>query len=266
MLFRSGQSNVDIFQHIKHSEPVFEGEEWADITREAIDLIKNMLNKNPAERLTAEQCLEHKWLKMSEELDKEKVDTNFKKIQKNTINKMARFVKENRFKKAVLQFISTQFNLKEDENELKDLFKELDSTKKGQISKEVFCEQLKTLYGETDGKTICDKIFEHLDLDGSGQISYDEFLSAMIDSKKIITEERLEKAFKIFDKDGNGRLSVDEIIAVFGGNKQSWEKVIADIDLNKDGDVDFKEFKAMMINIDKVDNNKLSKENNGSKD
>ena len=262
----NGQSNVDIFQHIKHSEPVFEGEEWADITREAIDLIKNMLNKNPAERLTAEQCLEHKWLKMSEELDKEKVDTNFKKIQKNTINKMARFVKENRFKKAVLQFISTQFNLKEDENELKDLFKELDSTKKGQISKEVFCEQLKTLYGETDGKTICDKIFEHLDLDGSGQISYDEFLSAMIDSKKIITEERLEKAFKIFDKDGNGRLSVDEIIAVFGGNKQSWEKVIADIDLNKDGDVDFKEFKAMMINIDKVDNNKLSKENNGSKD
>ena len=262
----NGQSNVDIFHHIKHSEPVFEGEEWADITREAIDLIKNMLNKNPAERITAEQCLEHKWLKMSEELDKEKVDNNFKKIQKNTINKMARFVKENRFKKAVLQFISTQFNLKEDENELKDLFKELDSTKKGQISKEVFCEQLKTLYGETDGKTICDKIFEHLDLDGSGQISYDEFLSAMIDSKKIITEERLEKAFKIFDKDGNGRLSVDEIIAVFGGNKQSWEKVIADIDLNKDGDVDFKEFKAMMINIDKVDDNKLSKKHNGSKD
>ena len=262
----NGQSNVDIFQHIKHSEPVFEGEEWADITREAIDLIKSMLNKNPSERITAEQCLEHKWLKMSEELDEDKVDTNFKKIQKTTINKMARFVKENRFKKAVLQFISTQFNLKEDENELKDLFKELDSTKKGQISKEVFYQQLKTLYGETDGKIICDKIFEHLDLDGSGQISYDEFLSAMIDGKKIITEERLEKAFKIFDKDGNGRLSVDEIIAVFGGNKQSWEKVIADIDLNKDGDVDFKEFKAMMINIDKVNDNKLSKKHNGNKD
>ena len=262
----NGQSNADIFHHIKHSEPVFEGEEWTDITREAIHLIQSMLNKNPSKRLTAEQCLEHKWFKMSEDLDQDKVDKNFKKIQKNTINKMARFVKENRFKKAVLQFISTQFNLKEDENELKDLFKELDLTKKGQISKDIFCEQLKTLYGEDDGKTICDKIFEHLDLDGSGQISYDEFLSAMIDSKKIITEERLEKAFKIFDKDGNGRLSVDEIIAVFGGNKQSWEKVIADIDLNKDGDVDFKEFKAMMINIDKVDNNKLSKENNGSKD
>ena len=29
------------------------------------------------------------------------------------------------------------------------------------------------------------------------------------------------------------------------------EKVIEDIDLNKDGEVDFKEFKAMMMNIDK---------------
>ena len=145
---------------------------------------------------------------------------------------------------------------------MKELFKELDTTKKGQISKDVFGEQLKKLYGETDGKIICDKIFKHLDLDGSGQISYDEFLSAMIDSKKIITEERLAKAFKIFDKDGNGRLSVDEIIAVFGGDKQSWEKVIVDIDLNKDGDVDFKEFKTMMINIDKVNDNKLSRKNN----
>ena len=261
----NGQSNVDIFHHIKHSEPVFEGEEWADITREAIDLIKNMLNKNPAERITAEQCLEHKWLKMSEDLDKDKVDTNFKKIQKTTINKMARFVKENRFKKAVLQFISTQFNLKEEENEVKELFKELDTTKKGQISKDVFGEQLKRLYGETDGKIICDKIFKHLDLDGSGQISYDEFLSAMIDSKKIITEERLAKAFKIFDKDGNGRLSVDEIIAVFGGDRHSWEKVIVDIDLNKDGDVDFKEFKTMMVNIDKVNDNKLSRKHNANK-
>ena len=260
----NGQSNVDIFHHIKHSEPVFEGEEWSDISKEAIDLIKIMLNKNPANRFTAEQCLNHKWLKMSEELDKDKIDKSFKKIQKNTINKIARFVKENRFKKAVLQFISTQFNLKEEENEVKELFKELDTTKKGQISKDVFGEQLKKLYGETDGKIICDKIFKHLDLDGSGQISYDEFLSAMIDSKKIITEERLAKAFKIFDKDGNGRLSVDEIIAVFGGDRQSWEKVIVDIDLNKDGDVDFKEFKTMMINIDKVNDNKLSRKNNSN--
>ena len=73
------------------------------------------------------------------------------------------------------------------------------------------------------------KIFEHLDLDGSGEISYDEFLSAMIDTKKVITEDKLERAFKIFDKDGNGRLSVEEIKEVFGGEKKTWKKVIEDV-------------------------------------
>ena len=42
-----------------------------------------------------------------------------------------------------------------------------------------------SLYGVEEGKEICNKIFEHLDLDGSGEISYDEFLSAMIDTKKL---------------------------------------------------------------------------------
>ena len=67
--------------------------------------------------------------------DLEKTNKNFKKLQKNTINKMAQFVKENRLKKAVLQFISTQFNLKSDEDELRELFKELDKDNKGQITK-----------------------------------------------------------------------------------------------------------------------------------
>ena len=183
--------------------------------------------------------------------DSEKTNKNFKKLQKNTINKMAQFVKENRLKKAVLQFISTQFNLKSDEDELRELFKELDKDNKGQITKKAFEGHLISLYGVEEGKEICNKIFEYLDLDGSGEISYDEFLSAMIDTKKVITEDKLERAFKIFDKDGNGRLSVEEIKEVFGGDKKTWKKVIEDVDLNKDGEVDFKEFKLMMTSIDK---------------
>ena len=114
----------------------------------------------------------------------------------------------------------------------------------------MFYQKLCELYGENDGKDICEKIFAQLDLDGSGEISYDEFLSAMIDGKKIVTGDRLEKAFKMFDKDGNGKLSVDEIMSVFGGDAASWKKVIAEVDLNNDGEVDLQEFKMMMNNMD----------------
>ena len=55
----------------------------------------------------------------------------------------------------------------------------------------------------------------------------------------------------MFDKDGSGKLSISEIRAVFGGDEDSWKKVISEIDLNKDGEVDYEEFKLMMLNMDK---------------
>ena len=40
----------------------FEGEEWAEISKEAKDLIKKLICK-PEKRLTAEEALQHKWIK-----------------------------------------------------------------------------------------------------------------------------------------------------------------------------------------------------------
>ena len=257
----NGNTNLDIYHNIRTKNPSFGGDEWEDISKDAIDLIKNMLNKNPSKRFSCEMCLNHKWFKLLEDAEKNKFK-NFKNIQKNAITHMAQFVQENRFKKAVLQFISNQFDIQKEETDLKEIFKSLDTSGKGQLSRGVFTDKLIELYGENDGKEYADKIFSNLDLDGSGLISYDEFLSAMISSKKIVTDERLEKAFKMFDKDNSGKLSVHEIINIFGGEEESWKKVIQEIDLNKDGEVDFNEFKIMMTNIDKnvgIKNNVKSK-------
>ena len=239
----NGNTNNDIYNAIKNNLPYFHGEDWKEITPEAIDLLQNMLNKNPAKRFSAEKCLNHQWFKLLENKG-EKVFG--KKLQMKVISKMNDFVKENRLKQAVLQFITNQFNLKKEEEELQALFKEFDLKKTGEISKDIFYKKLIELYGENEGKEICDKIFQRLDLDGSGEISYDEFLSAMIDGKKVLTEDRLEKAFKMFDKDGNGLLSIEEIIEVFGGDASYWKKIIEEVDSNNDGEVDFNEFKQIM--------------------
>ena len=242
----NGNSNEEIYNSIKNSQPYFHGEDWRDITPEAIDLLQNMLNKQPNKRFSAGKCINHKWFKLLDETNK-KTKNNFgKKLQMKVINKMNDFIKENRLKQAVLQFISNQFNLKKEEEDLQSLFKEFDLKKTGEISKDIFYKKLTELYGEIEGKEICDKIFERLDLDGSGEISYDEFLSAMIDGKKVLTEDRLEKAFKMFDKDGNGLLSIGEIVEVFGGDAGYWTKIIEEVDSNNDGEVDFSEFRKLM--------------------
>ena len=74
-----------------------------------------MLNKNPSKRFSAEKCLNHQWFKL---LEKKGEKVFGKKLQMKVINKMNDFVKENRLKQAVLQFITNQFNLKKEEEEL----------------------------------------------------------------------------------------------------------------------------------------------------
>ena len=246
----NGSSNVDIFHNIQYSQPMFNAEEWKDVSPSAIELIKNMLNKNPNKRYTAEMCLDHKWFKENEIEDPFGLKGYNKKFnQLKAVNKMAEFVKENKFKQAVLQFITTQFDIQQEEDNLREVFRQFDVEKTGQITKKVFLKELVKLYGEEDAKLLTNKIFNTLDLDGNGDISYNEFLTSIIDSKKFITNDRLDKAFKLFDKDGNGKLSIDEIRQVFGGDEKKWKKIIEDIDLNDDGEVDFEEFKMLMTGV-----------------
>ena len=103
---------------------MFNAGEWKDVSSSTIDLIKNMLNKNLNKRFSAEMCLNHKWFKENEIEDPFGLKGyNKKNLQLKAVNKMAEFVKENKFKQAVLQFITTQFDIKQEEDNLRDIFR-----------------------------------------------------------------------------------------------------------------------------------------------
>jgi len=242
----NGRSNKEIYNKIENSAPIFYDEEWNEISKEAKDLCKKMLKKNPNERLSAEESLKHNWFNIiNTNFNDEKISVNQNKIIEN----MAQFVHHNKFKQAILQFISTQFDLKKEEEDLRNIFKEFDKSNKGVISKEDFKAQLEKIYGVVISSEMADEVFQQLDLDNSGSISYNEFITSVIGNRKNITEERLEKAFKMLDKDNNGLLSVDEIKSFFGGDDETWKEVLKDVDENGDGEVDFKEFQKIMIGL-----------------
>ena len=239
----NGPSSSDIYSAIQNSKLLFEKESWKDISKEAISLIKKMLEKNPRKRPSAEECLNDPWF--NNLLFNKTASLKINKLE--ILERMAQFVQQNRFKQAVLQFISTQFNLKKEEEELKKVFKQFDYDGSGLISKKEFVEQIENLYGGVISEEILNQFFKSLDLDNSGTISYNEFLTSVIDSQKILTEDRLKKAFDMFDKDGSGTLEIGEIKQYFGGNDKTWKRILKDIDENEDGCIDFKEFKKMMI-------------------
>ncbi|EGR33181.1 TBC domain protein [Ichthyophthirius multifiliis] len=71
-------------------------------------------------------------------------------------------------------------------------------------------------------------------------------------------KEMYLEAFNIFDKDGNGKITVDEILKILNLDtkeerkifiESKLKKIIEEIDINKDGEIEFDEFKIIMNNL-----------------
>jgi calcium-dependent protein kinase len=93
-----------------------------------------------------------------------------------------------------------------------------------------------------------EEIFKSIDTDNSGNIEYTEFISACLEKNLYLNEQKLKDAFKLFDADNSGKISRAEIEKVLHSSKQSKEidAIMAKHDTNKDGEIDFQEFLAMM--------------------
>ena len=61
----------------------------------------------------------------------------------------------------------------------------------------------------------------------------------------------------MFDKDKNGKISLEEFQEVFQHNSDmvvdNWKLMIKEVDLNGDGEVDFEEFKVLLMKLIKRD-------------
>ena len=99
-------------------------------------------------------------------------------------------------------------------------------------------------------ETEVDKIMAAADADGNGEIEYSEWITATINKERLLSDEKLMAAFKLFDKDGGGTIQADELKSVLGVGKkfdeQIWKDIIADVDGDGDGNIDYDEFKTMM--------------------
>mmetsp|Transcript_56091 Transcript_56091/g.177743 ORF Transcript_56091/g.177743 Transcript_56091/m.177743 type:complete len:157 (+) Transcript_56091:96-566(+) len=56
------EARRELFDSIMAANPALEGGEWDEVSASAKDLIRRLLNPDPALRMTAEQALAHPWI------------------------------------------------------------------------------------------------------------------------------------------------------------------------------------------------------------
>ncbi|CAL9230457.1 unnamed protein product [Arabidopsis halleri] len=222
------ETEKGIFDEIIKGEIDFQSQPWLSISESAKDLVRKLLTKDPKQRISAAQALEHPWIKGGEAPDKP--------IDSAVLSRMKQFRAMNKLKKLALKSLS-----EEEIKGLKTLFANMDTDKSGTIT----YEELKIGLAKLGSKLTEAEVKQLMEA-----VTYIEFISATMHRYRFDRDEHVFKAFQYFDKDNSGFITMDELESAmkeYGmGDEASIKEVIAEVDTDNDGRINYEEFCAMM--------------------
>lgn len=253
-----GDTDQDILRMVRNGKYDYPKADWSRISSEAKDFINRMLVIQPEKRASAEDTLQHPWMRLTPQ-----VQAKAGALAGDFTNNLRNFRSANKLKKICLTLIAK--HMKEDEiSELQQTFLALDVNRDGTLTaveiKQGIEKQKLALPVDLDS------VLANLDTDGSGVIDYTEFIAATLSVKQYTQESVLWTAFRVFDRDNSGSITRDEMMDVLNDmDEKTVDQMIKEVDVDKDGQISFDEWKAMMSRNNLTDQvvEKLGKDSNG---
>jgi calcium-dependent protein kinase len=240
-----GTCEAEVIRMIKACEYSFEGETWRTVSEEAKNFVSSLIRAIPGERLTAEEALNHAWLKREWE-DHRKLHSQMsdRELGESIVSSLKQFGKYGKLRKAALMVIAHRADVEKIKG-LRDAFHEIDTSHEGTIT----LEEMKTVLTQyhIDNDEIV-SIFRGMDVDKSGKIGYTEFLAATVEAHGVAKEEQLLEAFDRLDADDSGFISEENLKEILGSAYDAAEvrSMIAEADIKKNGQIDTEEFLVLM--------------------
>lgn len=238
----NGKSDSEVRKKISKGTLGFKEKAWGRISNHAKRVVRLMLTFDQSKRPEASDLLLDPWIKhslKSLDLSKPMIARTFKNFKS--------FYSSNKLQQGILHFMSQTLATDKIKKQASDLFATLDKNGDGKVS----LEELKD--GMSDNGIVLNDqelhlILSQIDNNDTGFIDFNEFMTAFINKNIEFTKENLESTFAIFDADGNGEITTSELKKILGQTESEWASTIKEIDENKDGKIDIKEFKNLLLN------------------
>ncbi|WJX11175.1 Calcium-dependent protein kinase 14 [Trifolium repens] len=216
------ETDQELAEKIAQSDIYFKWKPWPNVSDNAKDLVKKMLDPDPKRRLTALEVLDHPWLQNA------KTAPNVS-LGEAVRARLMQFSVMNKLKKTALRVIADHLSVEEFAG-IKEGFKVMDTEHKGKINIDELRVGLHKLGHQIpDGDVQI--LMEAGDVDKDGYLDYGEFVAISIHLRKISHDEHLQRAFQFFDKNESGYIELEEL-----------RNALAD----EDGRISYEEFAAMM--------------------
>ena len=262
-----GETEEEIFANVKKGYIDFSKKKFKIVSQNCIDLIKKLLTQNKKNRIKASEALKHPFF-----------TENFNPMSTMTQNKNLNILKRlislkklpSKLHEVVLAYCCFNYITKEEEKELRELFRFIDHDNKNKLTMQDFKRGFKEANIMVSSYEI-KNIMNILDSDGSNLIEYQEFLRATCDKKLLFSDENLKAVFGVIDKDRKGYATSEDIQRfVFGNNKKSINRstikgCTAQIGMKKDSKLTYEQFCEMIRNNTCLPNDEES-DSNSSED
>lgn len=203
------------------------------ISKHARDLITKLLVQNFAQRLSAEEALDHPWLTGA--------GVEESPVSQVVLKGLKKFQYGNKFKLKILESMVNSL-APDDVEALKQTFISMDLDRDGTITIHELKQSLEK-YDKTIDWPQIQKIMQLADMDGDGRISYHELTLTSVERKLTAKEERLWNAFCHLDLNHDGRITLDELQqTLHTNNLEELKEMIRSADQDGDGKIKYEEF------------------------
>ena len=247
-----GQDDNDIMERVATGVYDLESPPFDKVSASALDLIRKLLTMDVNERITAEQALNHPWFKENKSQEYyNKIKDN--DTMKELIENLKKYKRTSIIQETALAYLVHHFPQVKDVINSCKLFNQMDKSGDGKITK---AELLKGLSERYKSKTLeqdVEEIYKNLDMDNNGYIGYEEFVRAAVSKEYFVKDNVLRFAFRYFDKDDSGEITFDEIENLFTQSipdktkvHETLKKIIQEVDKNNDDKITFEEFSIVM--------------------
>ena len=238
-----GTSKNELTTKITKGKFRFKNRKWKNVSHEAKDFVTSLLVVDVKNRPSCSDALSHEWFNgyIKDEhygYPNQLVCTAVMDRVQATLQAFAGYSK---LKKLALIVIAHKSS-NEEVGFLQQLFQHrFDVEKDGVITLDEFKISL-AAYSYTDEEL--EDMFNAVDMDGDGDLSYSEFLAATIEAHGTIEEDRIAEAFDRLDHDDSGYITVENLMEFLGRevSEEEVHEIISQVDNSEDHRIDYEEF------------------------
>lgn len=233
-----GKDRVHVIKKIIGGKFSFSSRRWRRVSPEAKIFVRDLLEQDPNKRPSAERAMSLAWM---EEEPTESNEFNFNDAMDRVQANIEAFAGYSKLKKLALMVIAYK-STNEELGGLKKIFQNYDKQKNGVISLDEFKDTLSGQYEYTSDEL--ERMFQGIDIDGTGTVHYCEFLAATLESQGAIDEDRIAEAFDRIDSDDTGYITVSDLQDFLGDEIPTdyLEDIIEEADLKGDHRISYEEF------------------------